>query len=109
MTLRITLGLALLVAAVAVATTLSGTWRSSSQPHQRSTQSTRPAASPDVFERAVNRLSVSPDAFERVARGAQVAVTMAPDFVDRPIGERSTAQPDQALDPAIAAAIRAHH
>ena len=68
MKLRITLGLALLAAAVSVAAVVAGTRTSASNPGQASTQVSSSTVPPDAFERAVDR-----------------ARTMPPDVVDRAI------------------------
>jgi hypothetical protein len=114
MTLRTTFGLVMLIAVVAAATAFAGTWSSSSKPHQVSVR-VNSQASPEVFERAVVRagaVTLAPEFVDRPivnTRDARAAVTMAPDFVDRPVVQRSMTQLDQTLDPAIAAAIRAHN
>jgi hypothetical protein len=93
MRLRFTLGLAILVTAVSVAAVVAGTRNTSSNPAQPSTQVSHAAAIPDAFERAVNR-----------------ARTLPPDVVDRAmVQRRGYGDFELGLDPAIAAAMRAHH
>jgi hypothetical protein len=96
MTLRITLGLAVLAATGAVPAA-AGAGSSSSKSHQRSTQATRTAAAPDAFERAVNRSGmVPPDVVDRAVmrRNSANRSTAVPDAFERAVNRSGTMPPD---------------
>jgi hypothetical protein len=88
MRLRITLGLALLVAAVSVAAVVAGTRTSASKPHPTSTPVSRSTVIPDAFERAVNRARTTP-----------------PDVVDRAIMRRQSVNRSAATPDAFERAV----
>jgi hypothetical protein len=94
MRLRITLGLALLVAAVSVAAVVAGTRTSVSKPDQASTPVSRSTVIPDAFERAVNRAgTMPPDVVDRAIMRRQQSVSRppaTPDAFERAVNRAGT-------------------
>ena len=102
MTLRTSIALALLVAAIAVPPGFGFAGTNNSFTRHLATTGcvlpTESAATPDAFERAVERTpSASSDVVERAVNRHLITTTCVP------------SETDDALDPAIAAAIRARH
>jgi hypothetical protein len=94
MRLRITLGLALLVAAVSVAAVVAGTRTSARKPHPTSTPVSRSTVTPDAFERAVNRAGTTPlDVVDRAIMRRQQWVSRpaaTPDAFERAVNRAGT-------------------